>query len=68
MIPLVVTAAATGYLASRVERRVAAPPAGASTARPWGAIDLETFDTNVPSGMQQTIAESIRGEDRVDPR
>ena len=63
MIPLVVTAAATGYLASRVERRVAAPPAGASTARPWGAIDLETFDTNVPSGMQQTIAESIRGED-----
>jgi hypothetical protein len=62
-IPLVAVAGATGFLASRIERRIAAPPSGASIARPWGAIDLETFDTHVPSGMQQTIAESIRGED-----
>ncbi|MFM7243577.1 MAG: patatin-like phospholipase family protein [Planctomycetaceae bacterium] len=62
-IPLAAVAATTGFLAARIERRLAKPPTGAATARPWGAIDLETFDTQVPSGMQQTIAESIRGED-----
>ena len=62
-LPVVAVASATGFLAARIERRIAAPPSGASIARPWGAIDLETFDTHVPSGMQQTIAESIRGED-----
>jgi len=62
-LPVIVAVAATAFLAAQIERRVAAPPSGASTVRPWGSIDLETFDTQVPSGMQETIAESIRGED-----
>jgi hypothetical protein len=62
-IPIVLLAAAAAMLAARMERRTAPPPTGASIGRPWGAIDLETFDTKVPSGMQRTIAESIRLED-----
>jgi len=62
-IPLVVLSAVAAMLALRMERRTAAPPTGAATARPWGAVDLETFDTHVPSGMQRTIADSIREED-----
>lgn len=62
-IPIVLLAATAAVLALRMERRTAAPPAGAATARPWGAVDLETFDTHVPSGMQRTIADSIRLED-----
>lgn len=62
-IPVVLIAAGAAILAARMERRTAAPPAGAEAGRPWGAIDLETFDTHVPSGMQRTLAESIRLED-----
>lgn len=62
-LPIILLAAVAALLMATKERRVAAPPAGATTARPWGAIDLETFDTHVPSGMQRTIAESIRLED-----
>jgi hypothetical protein len=62
-IPIVVLAATAAILAAWMERRIAPPPAGAAIGRPWGAIDLETFDTQIPSGMQRTIAESIRLED-----
>lgn len=38
------------------------PPATAAATLPWGAVDLETFDTRVPSGMQATLAASLREE------
>jgi hypothetical protein len=62
-IPIVVLGVGIAALLAASNRRIAPPPTAAATAQPWGAIDLETFDTAVPSGVQRTLAESIRLED-----
>ena len=62
-IPIVILGAGFALLSAAASRRIAPPPTAAATAQPWGAVDLETFDTAVPSGVQRTLAESIRLED-----
>ncbi|UCG31837.1 MAG: patatin-like phospholipase family protein [Phycisphaerales bacterium] len=39
-----------------------APPAGVKASYPWGAMDLDELQTDPQSGLQRSIADSIRAE------
>ena len=43
-------------------QRPPAPPARASVSQPWGALDLDEFQTNPSSGLQRSLADSVRAE------